>query len=125
MFKKLLIGLGSRFFPWLPNFSLELTRGEVMQTNQLENNSVDAMARQVQALFPQYPLSDIIEDLRITHSMEWTIDGILDGRLSLGSSPMNDISLDTVSVDSDESLWNSQALPSSSNSSFPFADNIK
>lgn len=39
------------------------------------------MARQVQQMFPRYPLSTIISDLQLSHSMEVTIDNILEGRL--------------------------------------------
>lgn len=46
------------------------------QTSQLRN-----MARQVQLMFPRYPLSTIIADLQLSRSMEVTIDNILEGRL--------------------------------------------
>lgn len=39
------------------------------------------MARQVQQMFPRYPLSTIIADLQLSRSMEVTIDNILEGRL--------------------------------------------
>lgn len=39
------------------------------------------MARQVQQMFPRYPLSTIIADLQLSHSMEITIDNILEDRL--------------------------------------------
>lgn len=39
------------------------------------------MARQVQQMFPRYTLSAIIADLQLSHSMEITIDNILEGRL--------------------------------------------
>lgn len=39
------------------------------------------MARQVQQMFPRYPLSTIISDLQMSRSMEITIDNILEGRL--------------------------------------------
>lgn len=45
-------------------------------TSQLRN-----MARQVQQMFPRYPLSTIIADLQLSRSMEVTIDNILEGRL--------------------------------------------
>lgn len=38
---------------------------------------------QVQQLFPHYPRNVILEDLRITRSIEWTIENILDGVLIL------------------------------------------
>lgn len=36
---------------------------------------------QVQQLFPHMPTSTVIEDLRVTRSVELTIENILDGRL--------------------------------------------
>lgn len=46
------------------------------QTSQLRN-----MARDIQEMFPRYPLNALIADLQITHSIEQTIDNILEGRL--------------------------------------------
>lgn len=81
---------GSRYVSWLPNFSVEVTHinnvlranpvvpsnGLTAHTSQLRN-----MARQVQQMFPRYPLSTIISDLQLSRSMEITIDNILEGRL--------------------------------------------
>lgn len=81
---------GSRYVSWLPNFSVEVTHinnvlranpvvpsnGMTTHTSQLRN-----MARQVQQMFPRYPLSTIISDLQNSRSMEITIDNILEGRL--------------------------------------------
>lgn len=41
------------------------------------------MARQVQQMFPRYPISTIIADLQLSRSMEITIDNILEGRLQV------------------------------------------
>ncbi|XP_077299509.1 E3 ubiquitin-protein ligase AMFR-like [Arctopsyche grandis] len=71
---------GSRYVSWLPSFSVEVThmmRAELHATN----SQMDAMARQVQQLFPHFPLSVILLDLQSTKSMEVTIENILDGRL--------------------------------------------
>ena len=38
-------------------------------------------AREVQTVFPSIDLTSIIEDLRSTHSVEITINNILEGRL--------------------------------------------
>lgn len=82
--------LGSRYVSWLPNFSVEVTHvNNVFRTNttmQLNNNlghtsQLQSMAEQIQMMFPHYPISSIIDDLQITHSMELTIDNILEGRL--------------------------------------------
>ena len=46
------------------------------QTSQLDN-----MAREVQQVFPALPQSVIMEDLRLTRSVDITIDNILEGRI--------------------------------------------
>nr|XP_039271813.1 E3 ubiquitin-protein ligase AMFR-like [Styela clava] len=87
---------GSRFASWLPSFSLEVTHTPVMaarggtnfrtlnSVNQTTGNSqLDNMAREVQAIFPQIPLNVILNDLRITRSVETTTDNILEGRVSV------------------------------------------
>lgn len=77
---------GSRYVSWLPSFSVEVTHTQLLpqggvrppaiQTSQLDN-----MARQVLALFPEMPLNLVMEDLRNTRSVNFTIDNILEGRL--------------------------------------------
>ena len=42
-------------------------------------------AHQVQAMFPHMPLDIIMDDLRHTHSLEVTIDNILQGNISVPS----------------------------------------
>lgn len=75
---------------WLPNFSVEVTHiNNVLRANpNIAANAINAhtsqlrnMARQVQQMFPRYPLSTIIADLQLSRSMEITIDNILEGRL--------------------------------------------
>ena len=39
------------------------------------------MARHIQEMFPHYTLDVLISDLQVTHSIEHTIDNILEGRL--------------------------------------------
>ncbi|XP_043463137.1 E3 ubiquitin-protein ligase AMFR-like isoform X1 [Leptopilina heterotoma] len=77
---------GSRYVSWLPSFSVEVThnrlRGDFL-TMAHSNSQLDAMARQVQQLFPHYPRNVVIEDLRVTRSVELSIENILDGRLTL------------------------------------------
>lgn len=77
---------GSRYVSWLPSFSVEVShsrlRGNIF-TSAHTNSQMDAMARQVQQLFPHYPRNVILEDLRITRSVEWTVENILDGVLTL------------------------------------------
>jgi autocrine motility factor receptor len=82
---------GQRYISWLPNFSVEVSNinsvlrnghlaatiiQQQQQTSQLRN-----MARHVQEMFPHYTLDALIADLQITHSIEHTIDNILEGRL--------------------------------------------
>ncbi|XP_012272037.1 E3 ubiquitin-protein ligase AMFR [Orussus abietinus] len=77
---------GSRYVAWLPSFSVEVThnrpRADIL-TLAHSNSQLDAMARQVQQLFPHYPRNIVLEDLRVTRSVELTIENILDGRLTL------------------------------------------
>ncbi|KAK3579007.1 hypothetical protein CHS0354_034804 [Potamilus streckersoni] len=75
---------GSRYVSWFPSFSVEVThtqllprtRQSVQQTSQLDN-----MARQVLQVFPHMPLNLVLDDLRETRSVEFTIENILEGRL--------------------------------------------
>lgn len=39
------------------------------------------LLKQVQQLFPHFPRNLIVEDLRVTRSVEWTVENILDGVL--------------------------------------------
>lgn len=50
--------------------------------NQL---NVKIFSLQVQQLFPHIPMSVIIDDLRVTRSVELTIENVLDGRLIASS----------------------------------------
>ncbi|KAL3288044.1 hypothetical protein HHI36_002496 [Cryptolaemus montrouzieri] len=73
---------GSRYVSWLPSFSVEVSHAQlVRQEAPASNSQLDAMARQVQQLFPNMPLPVIIGDLRSTRSVELTIENVLDGRL--------------------------------------------
>lgn len=87
---------GSRYASWLPSVSVEVTRPIVVGVNVgtdanntngmsralLQNSQLENMARQVFEWFPHIPLSTINDDLRITRSVEITIENILDGRVS-------------------------------------------
>lgn len=86
--------LGSRYVSWLPNFSVEVTHiNTVLRTGggplatlnagAAHTSQVRNMARQVQQMFPRYPISTIIADLQLSRSMEITIDNILEGRLQV------------------------------------------
>lgn len=88
---------GSRYVSWLPSFSVEVSHAQTIRQNHnaASNSQLDAMARQVQTLFPHIPLSVIIEDLRATRSVELTIENVLDGRLV--TPPMfRDLDLDQL-----------------------------
>lgn len=138
---------GSRYVSWLPNFSVEVTHinnvlranpiipsnGLTTHTSQLRN-----MARQVQQMFPRYPLSTIISDLQLSRSMEITIDNILEGRLLVPGgrfefdedSPFSEQHMDEFSRHSSENDSNSNSSSnnsttnsiSSTNSSLNLAD---
>lgn len=84
---------GQRYISWLPNFSVEvsninsvLRNGHlaatiIQQQQQQQTSQLRNMARHIQEMFPHYTLDVLIADLQITHSIEHTIDNILEGRL--------------------------------------------
>ena len=90
---------GSRYVSWLPNFSVEvsninnvLRNGHLTATinhmqQQQQTSQIRNMARHIQEMFPRYPISTLIADLQITHSIEITIDNILEERLPVPRSP--------------------------------------
>lgn len=139
--------IGSRYVSWLPNFSVEVTHiNNVLRTNPIvQANATTAhtsqlrnMARQVQQMFPRYPLSTIIADLQLSRSMEITIDNILEGRLLVPGgrfdfddddtfgdsmpSTSNDQPTDGTSRRSSEDDYSSSSNTSSNNSSIQLAD---
>ncbi|CAH1164366.1 unnamed protein product [Phaedon cochleariae] len=75
---------GSRYVSWLPSFSVEVSHVQAIRQNHIaaSNSQLDAMARQVQTLFPHIPLSTAVEDLRSTRSVELTVENVLEGRLT-------------------------------------------
>lgn len=131
---------GSRYVSWLPNFSVEVTHiNNVLRANPVVTNGITThtsqlrnMARQVQQMFPRYPLSTIISDLQLSRSMEITIDNILEGRLLVPSDrfgfdedgafndftvPLNEqLQTDGTSQNSSENDANSNNSSNSSNS---------
>ncbi|KAG5894686.1 hypothetical protein JTB14_034734 [Gonioctena quinquepunctata] len=86
---------GSRYVSWLPSFSVEVSHVQAIRQNHIaaSNSQLDAMARQVQTLFPHIPLSTIIEDLRVTRSVELTIENVLESRL-VAPAMFRDLDLD-------------------------------
>lgn len=116
---------GQRYIPWLPNFSVEVNVNSMLrnrhlaatllptqqQTSQLRN-----MARHIQEMFPRYPLNDLIADLQVTHSIEQSIDNILEGRLPLPRNVSEDETQAYPSA-SDYYMAADDITPSSSSSS--------
>ncbi|XP_053614568.1 E3 ubiquitin-protein ligase AMFR-like [Plodia interpunctella] len=76
---------GSRYVSWLPSFSVEVTR--VRAERAPAPPAVEAMARQVQQMFPQFPLGVLAGDLQSTRSADLTVDNILEGRLAPPPTP--------------------------------------
>lgn len=74
---------------WFPNFSVEFTHinnllaADVVPPGNLvtQTSQIRSLGRQVQQMFPRYPMSAIIADLHVTRSLELTVDNILEGRL--------------------------------------------
>lgn len=96
-----------RYISWLPNFSVEVSNissvlrnghltATIMQPQQ-QTSQLRSMARHVQEMFPRYPLNSLIADLQITHSIEHTIDNILEGRLPVPRNVSDDDSPSTSS----------------------------
>lgn len=95
---------GSRYARWLPSVSVEVTRPHnVININASLNRNefvqdfgqqqMEYMGQQVLEWFPQVSLSTILDDLRITRSVEHTIENILDGRLRASSSHEPDLTI--------------------------------
>lgn len=87
---------GSRYVSWLPSFSVEVTHTSLMPGQQLrliqaQTSQLDGMLRQVQAVFPNFPQQVILEDLRLTRSVDLTIDNILEGRLPPGGTRLPEL----------------------------------
>ncbi|XP_033110032.1 E3 ubiquitin-protein ligase AMFR-like [Anneissia japonica] len=80
---------GSRFFAWLPSFSVEVMHtGNMMRQQAQANSQLDTWANNIQQMFPHIPLPTILEDLQRTRSMEITIDNILEQRILIPQVPM-------------------------------------
>ncbi|KAK8722279.1 hypothetical protein OTU49_012348 [Cherax quadricarinatus] len=77
---------GWRYVSWLPSFSVEQSHTQLPRHHQANSqpastSQLDNLARQVQQMFPDVSYSHVLEDLRHTHSLEITIDNILEQRL--------------------------------------------
>ncbi|XP_062465251.1 E3 ubiquitin-protein ligase AMFR isoform X1 [Pezoporus occidentalis] len=75
---------GSRIASWLPSFSVEVMHTtNILGITQASNSQLNAMAHQVQEMFPQVPYHVILQDLQLTRSVEITTDNILEGRIQV------------------------------------------
>ena len=87
---------GSRYISWLPSFSLQVTNGGNILPSLLRSRRapltperLNEMTQQVSQLFPHLTLEQIQNDLRQTHSVETTIENILEDRLLINQLRRN------------------------------------
>ncbi|KAF7702162.1 autocrine motility factor receptor a isoform X2 [Silurus meridionalis] len=75
---------GSRIASWLPSFSVEVMHTtSILGIAQVNNSQLNAMAHQIQEMFPQVPYHLVLQDLQLTRSVEVTTDNILEGRIQV------------------------------------------
>ncbi|XP_075796516.1 E3 ubiquitin-protein ligase AMFR isoform X1 [Pelodiscus sinensis] len=75
---------GSRIASWLPSFSVEVMHTtNILGIAQASNSQLNAMAHQIQEMFPQVPYHIVLQDLQLTRSVEITTDNILEGRIQV------------------------------------------
>ncbi|XP_041124776.1 E3 ubiquitin-protein ligase AMFR-like isoform X1 [Polyodon spathula] len=75
---------GSRIASWLPSFSVEVMHTtNILGITQANNSQLNAMAHQIQEMFPQIPYHLVLQDLQLTSSVEITTDNILEGRIQV------------------------------------------
>ncbi|TRY85918.1 hypothetical protein DNTS_011932 [Danionella cerebrum] len=75
---------GSRIASWLPSFSVEVMHTtSILGIAQANNSQLNAMAHQIQEMFPQVPYHLVLQDLQLTRSVEVTTDNILEGRIQV------------------------------------------
>ncbi|CAL1289605.1 unnamed protein product [Larinioides sclopetarius] len=75
---------GSRYVSWLPSFSVEVSHTSILGERPSmipARAEFDAMVDLVLAVFPHMPYNVVQEDLQVTHSVEQTLDNILEGRV--------------------------------------------
>ncbi|XP_011142738.1 E3 ubiquitin-protein ligase AMFR isoform X2 [Harpegnathos saltator] len=118
---------GSRYVSWLPSFSVEVSHSRLrsnISSLTHTNSQMDAMARQVQQLFPHYPGNVILEDLRMTRSIEWTVENILDGILTVPHHLIEEPQAESVLAQMTISIMPSSSIQNSSDPrlDIPFAD---
>lgn len=79
---------GSRYFRWLPNFSLQVISQNDLFSNFIRNSNIDPdrlndMSNQISQMFPNISMELIQNDLRQTNSVELTIENILENRINM------------------------------------------
>ncbi|XP_062847520.1 autocrine motility factor receptor a [Trichomycterus rosablanca] len=75
---------GSRIASWLPSFSVEVMHTtNILGIAHANNSQLNAMAHQIQEMFPQVPYHLVLQDLQLTRSVEVTTDNILEGRIQV------------------------------------------
>lgn len=107
---------GSRYVSWFPSFSVEVTHTSLLgerQATAIQTSQLDSMAREVQLMFPNMPFGLIMDDLRITHSVEQTVENILDERLVPPPSTLFQ-GVRSISQSSNQENGNAQAVASTS-----------
>uniref|UniRef100_A0A3P8XI32 E3 ubiquitin-protein ligase AMFR n=1 Tax=Esox lucius TaxID=8010 RepID=A0A3P8XI32_ESOLU len=82
---------GSRIASWLPSFSVEVmhTTNILGIAQQANNSQLNAMAHQIQEMFPQVPYHLVLQDLQLTRSVDVTTDNILEGRIVVPFPALN------------------------------------
>ncbi|XP_061162346.1 E3 ubiquitin-protein ligase AMFR-like [Saccostrea echinata] len=108
---------GSRYVSWFPSFSVEVTHTQLLpggRQRPVQTSQLDSMARQVQSVFPHIPMNVIIEDLRNTRSVDFTIENILEGRVQV---PPPGLTTMAALTDSEEGSDDSDAQSGISQSS--------
>ncbi|KAK2083320.1 hypothetical protein P7K49_038556 [Saguinus oedipus] len=74
---------GSRIASWLPSFLVEVMHTtNILGITQASNSQLNAMAHQIQEMFPQVPYHLVLQDLHLTCSVEIT-DNILEGQIQV------------------------------------------
>ncbi|CAF0766096.1 unnamed protein product [Brachionus calyciflorus] len=80
---------GSRYWRWLPNFSLQVINhndliGNLIRTQNIDTDTLNEMTNRVSQMFPNIAINIIQNDLRQTNSAELTIENILENRFESG-----------------------------------------
>ncbi|XP_056596056.1 autocrine motility factor receptor a [Triplophysa dalaica] len=89
---------GSRIASWLPSFSVEVMHTtNILGIVHANNSQLNAMAHQIQEMFPQVPYHLILQDLQLTRSVEVTTDNILEGRIQV-PFPTQPVERSTIQV---------------------------